>query len=166
MLLIAYDGSADARSAIEHAASLWPGESATVLTVWTPFVEVMAHSGAGLGFSPGMVDYDEVDAASKENAEQRANEGAELARTAGLDAQPRAVSQQTTTAAAILSEAAAVDARAIVVGSRGLTGIKSFLLGSVSHAVLHHADRPVVVITSDDVVRAREAHQPDSAAEV
>jgi nucleotide-binding universal stress UspA family protein len=32
-------------------------------------------------------------------------------------------------------------ANAIVVGSRGLTGIKSLLLGSVSHGLVQHADR-------------------------
>ena len=31
-------------------------------------------------------------------------------------------------------------------GSRGLTGLRSMLLGSVSSAVVHHADRPTLVI--------------------
>ncbi|MEJ7784999.1 MAG: universal stress protein [Solirubrobacteraceae bacterium] len=31
-------------------------------------------------------------------------------------------------------------------GSRGLTGVRSMLLGSVSSAVVHHADRPTLVI--------------------
>ena len=34
----------------------------------------------------------------------------------------------------------------IVMGSRGLTGVRSMLLGSVSNAVVHHADRPTLVI--------------------
>src|SRR5215210_1161971 len=38
------------------------------------------------------------------------------------------------------------DAAAIVMGSRGLTGLRSMLLGSVSNAVVHHADRPTLVI--------------------
>jgi nucleotide-binding universal stress UspA family protein len=37
-------------------------------------------------------------------------------------------------------------------GSRGLTGVRSMLLGSVSSAVVHHADLPTLVIhrSSDD----------------
>ena len=35
---------------------------------------------------------------------------------------------------------------AVVVGSRGLSGVKSVLLGSVSNGIVHHATRPVVVV--------------------
>jgi nucleotide-binding universal stress UspA family protein len=40
------------------------------------------------------------------------------------------------------------DAAVIVMGSRGLTGLRSMLLGSVSSAFVHHADRPVLVVHS------------------
>jgi nucleotide-binding universal stress UspA family protein len=67
--------------------------------------------------------------------------------------------RERTTADAILAEADAVDARVIVLGTRGLTGVKSVLLGSVSHAVLQHADRPVVVVPSAEVAKERAAHR-------
>jgi nucleotide-binding universal stress UspA family protein len=38
------------------------------------------------------------------------------------------------------------DAAAIVVGSRGSTGLQRALLGSVSSAVVHHADRPTLIV--------------------
>jgi nucleotide-binding universal stress UspA family protein len=46
--------------------------------------------------------------------------------------------------------AALRDADEIVVGSRGFGRLRG-VLGSVSHAVLHEADRPVVVIPADAV---------------
>ena len=159
MILNAYDGSSDAKSAIDGAGELLSGESATVLTVWEPFVDVMARTGAGLGLAPGIVDFEEIDTAYEHSARERAAEGVEQARRAGLNAQPRTRARHTTIAAAILSEADEVGARAIVMGSRGLTGIKSMLLGSVSHAVLQHADRPVIVIPSPAVAQQRAAHQ-------
>lgn len=155
MILICYDGSADARAAIERAAELFPDEPATVLTVWQPFVEVLARTTVGFGLVPS-TNTDEIDQASQTSAEQTAVEGAELATRLGMTAQPRAISQLTTTARAILSEAASVGASAIVMGSRGLTGVKSLLLGSVSHEVIQHADRTVVIAPSPEVAASRQ----------
>ena len=158
MILIAYDGSPDAGSAIERAGELLSGEPATVLTVWEPFIDVMTRTGAGLGLAPGIVDYEEIDRAYERSARERADEGVERAQGAGLNAQPRTRARQTTIAEAILTEAEEVRARAIVMGTRGLTGIKSVLLGSVSHAVLQHADRPVIVVPSPEVADKRASH--------
>ena len=62
-------------------------------------------------------------------------------------------------AEANIAEAAEIEASAIVIGSRGLTGLKSVLLGSVSHAVLQHADLPVIVAPSAEVAAARRARR-------
>lgn len=40
MTLPAYDGSSDAQAAIDHTATLLPGDETTVLTVWSPFLDV------------------------------------------------------------------------------------------------------------------------------
>ena len=58
-------------------------------------------------------------------------------------------------AAVILAEAADLDADVIVLGTRGLGGVKSLMLGSVSHAVLHYADRAVLVIPSPSLAGQR-----------
>ena len=158
MILICYDGSADARSAVEHAAELFGKEPATVLTVWEPFIEIAARSTLGFGLVPSIPDPEEIDKASEEAARNTAQEGAELAAKLGMKAEPLVHSQRTTTARAILAQADRIGARAVVMGSRGLTGVKSLLLGSVSHEVIQHADRTVVVVPSPEVAssRARE----------
>jgi nucleotide-binding universal stress UspA family protein len=56
-------------------------------------------------------------------------------------------------ARAIVAAADARDADEIVIGSRGFGSLRG-LAGSVSHAVLHEADRPVVVIPADAVPAA------------
>lgn len=147
----------DAQSAVDLAGDLMSGEPTTVLSVWEPFVDVMARTGLGVG--PGVVDFEALDKAYEESARERAAEGAQRAARAGLNAQPRSRARHATLAATILAEADEVGASAIVLGSRGLTGVKSLLLGSVSHAVLQHADRPVIVVPSPEVARQRAAHR-------
>lgn len=154
VILICYDGSADAEEAIARGAELVPGHRVTVLTVWHPF------DTSALGLTGGTVDTQEVDEASRSHAHQQAEEGAQRATDAGLDAESRTVELRTTIADAILGEAAALDAAAILMGSRGLTGVKSLLLGSVSHAVIQHADRPVIVVPSAEVSAARRRARP------
>jgi nucleotide-binding universal stress UspA family protein len=143
VILIAFDGSDDARTAIEAAAKLFPGQPAMVLTVWERFIDVFSRAGSPAG---AVIDYETIDKAAQEGAEKRAAEGAALAKQAGLDATGETVDLRTNVADAIKAQADELDADAIVVGSRGLTGIKSALLGSVSHGVVHHAGRPVVVV--------------------
>lgn len=154
MILICYDGSTDAREAIARAAPLLRGQRATVLTVWIPF------DAAALGLSGGVEDMQKNDEASRRHAAQQAEVGARLAAEAGFDAQPRTADRRTTIADAILGEADALDAEAILVGSRGLTGLKSMLLGSVSHAVIQHADRMVIVVPSVQVAADRAHESP------
>ena len=155
MILIAYDGSDDAKAAIAQAGTLFPGQAATVLTVWEHFVDTMTRAG-GLVL---LVDYEEVDGETQKAAIAKAEEGAALAREAGLKADARTAVAGLSIADAILSEAGAMDAAAVVCGSRGYTGVKSLLLGSISRHVLQHADRPVVVVPSPEVVRARAEHR-------
>ena len=117
----------------------------------------MARTGLGIG--PGVIDFEAIDKGYEESARELAAEGAQRAARAGLNAQPRTRARHATIAATILAEADELGASVIVLGSRGLTGIKSLLLGSVSHAVLQHADRPVIVIPSSEVAHERAAHR-------
>jgi nucleotide-binding universal stress UspA family protein len=164
MILICYDGSPDAQAAVERAAELFPGQSVTVLTVWQPFVEVAARTTIGFGLIPSIPDAEEIDEASRKTAETTANDGAKLASEHGLSAQSRVCTQARTIAHALLVEAERTGADAIVMGSRGLTGLKSMLLGSVSHELIQHADRTVIVVPSPPVAAARnrEIHEEAS----
>jgi nucleotide-binding universal stress UspA family protein len=154
VILLCYDGSPDSEAAVGVAAQLFPSAPVTVLTVWEPFVELLARTGGGMTRT-GYLDIAAIDADAKENARTRAQEGVERAKSAGLDAQPATKPAPTSVAEAILCEARQIDAEAIIVGTRGLRGLKSLLLGSVSHAVVQHADRPVLVVPSPAADRQR-----------
>ncbi|MET8947159.1 universal stress protein [Streptomyces sp. NPDC004542] len=56
--------------------------------------------------------------------------------------------------------AEAREAELLVLGSRGLSGVGGFLVGSVGQAVLAHAERPVVVVRAGE--QAADEHDKDA----
>jgi nucleotide-binding universal stress UspA family protein len=154
MILIAYDGSDDAKAAIERAAGLMPGQPALIVTVWEPYIQLLTRYPAPGALLAGD-DNGEIDGASRTAGDDKAEEGAALARSHGLEAGSHSVAREDSIAQTLLAEADRANASAIVVGSRGLSGLGSLLLGSVSHALLQHADRTVVIVPSPKVARRR-----------
>jgi nucleotide-binding universal stress UspA family protein len=151
-VLIAYDGSPDARKAIDEVAKLLPGAQSVVLYARQPMEGLAAH----LEGHPALKDFRDVEKASLDASERIAFEGAKCARAAGLDAESGVLSTMATASEAIVQAADELDAALIVLGSRGRRGLWSAVLGSTSVNVLHHARRPTLVVPSDAVISARQ----------
>ncbi|HEV3229722.1 MAG TPA: universal stress protein [Solirubrobacteraceae bacterium] len=155
-VLIAYDGSAPSRRAVREAARLLASKRMLVVTVWEPELAYvpMGMSAGPLDIPPApMVDPEvarEVEQSLHERAEHVSRDGAELARSLGLEAEPLAVPDEGNVAGAILSVAEQRGVAAIVVGSRGLSGIRERLEGSTSKSVLKRAHCPVLVVHEPD----------------
>jgi nucleotide-binding universal stress UspA family protein len=149
-LLFCYDGSEDAKHAIERAGGLLAARHALVLTVWQP--TALLGSFAWSGATADMVDYVALDRAAAEDGGRVADRGVRIAQEAGLEAEPVAIKSAGAVWETIIEIADRHDAAAIVMGSRGLTAVGRMLLGSVSSAVMHRADRPTMVVhrPSDD----------------
>jgi nucleotide-binding universal stress UspA family protein len=143
-LVLCFDGSDDARRAIERAGALFAGRQALVVTVWQPVADLDAL--AWTGPTASRVDAVELNRGAAADGEHLADEGVRVALAAGLKAESFAVEATGPVWSTIVEIADRYDAAAIVMGSRGLTGLRSMLLGSVSSAVVHHADRPTLVI--------------------
>ena len=90
------------------------------------------------------------DEALRGHAERVANDGAELARSLGLDAEPLAMADVRDIARTIAEVAREHQAATIVVGSRGLSGLRARFEGSTSKGVVKHAPCPVVVVHEAD----------------
>lgn len=144
--LLCYDGSEHSRHAIEVAGWLLRGREARVFHAWESWAArapglVPAVSGSMAGMTR------ELDEIGEGQSSDLVEAGCEVASKAGFQATPVSHGCRGTTWRAILDQAAEDDASLVVMGSRGMSGV-SAVLGSVSHGVIHHATRPVLVVPS------------------
>lgn len=138
-VLIAYDGSERAASAIDLAAAQLSGQrDALVVCVWQP---------ADVGFTPVGTEPFDADQASevRRAAERTAARGAALARAAGFTAHSVAV-EAAPTWQGIVETAKKHTASMIVIGPHRRSGLLGHLQGSVAAAVVAHATTPVLVV--------------------
>lgn len=145
-ILFAYDGSDDARFAIEFAARHVRPEPAVVMTVWEPLLAQI--NWAPLAAVASVGTWQEGDHYEEQKqAERLARHGADLALAHGLtEVATRAERGAGPVWTAIVDVADELDASLVVTGSRGLAGARSVILGSVSTRVLHHVRRPTLVV--------------------
>ena len=139
-ILICYDGSTDSDRAIETAAALFGGRRAVVADIG-PMLTGAESVAALESVIPGTAFED----LNTDSALEIARAGAERARRAGFDAEARA-ELSSATWEGIVDVADEIDAAVIVLGSRGLNGIRERLNGSVSHEVAEHSRRPVLIV--------------------
>lgn len=147
-VLLAYDGSDAAKAAIAEAGRLLGGRQAIAVSVWQSAAAAAPASVIGIPAGVARQAYEELDREAEQQAHALAEEGAGLARDAGLDASPRPAVGDVNTWSTILEVADEEDVLTIVVGSRGRSNVRAALLGSVSHGVVHHARQPVLVVRS------------------
>lgn len=146
-VLLCFDGSQDAATAIAQAGELLGPRDAVVLSVWEPVATWEPYDPATILSAPlsrlasEAVGLDDI---SRQIASEKVEDGMARARAAGFAASGRLVGGKPWKA--ICEVADELDAETIVLGARGLSRVKSALLGSVSAAVVAHAKRPVLVV--------------------
>ena len=130
-IVVGTDGSETAREAVRQATRLAATVGARIELV-SAYEPVHGTPPAGWSVS------------AREDVEAALREAAEEVTAAGVDVATYA--RQGDPAAALLDVAEERRAGLIVVGNRGLTGAKRFLLGSVPNKVSHHAPCSVLII--------------------
>ena len=141
-VLFCYDGSDGSRTALLVAAELVTQlADAVVLAVWMPAVVSLVRAGSFVTAVPNEGEIDEQEAAF---ANRIAEEGAARARARGYNASARIAQADISVVGTIGEIAQEIDAGLIVCGQRGRGAIRSTLLGSVSHGLSVHAQRPVL----------------------
>ena len=139
-ILICYDGSPDSDRAIEAAAVLLGPRRAVVVDIG-PTLTGAESVAAVSAVVPGNAFED----LNMDSALERARAGVGRAHEAGFNAEPRAELMEPVWEG-IVDVADEIDAAVIVLGSRGLKGIREQYEGSVSRGVAEHAGRPLLIV--------------------
>lgn len=143
-VLLCWDGSPSAASAIAHAARvLGAGHPAIVLFAHVPTEE---HRGVLAGRSGP-----DAPIVGLADAEGILEQGERLANQAGFDASGQRIAANRKTAEIIVAAAEEHDVALIVMGQRGRSGVKAALLGlgSVAQSVLGSYGGPVLLVGRD-----------------
>jgi nucleotide-binding universal stress UspA family protein len=140
-IVVGVDGSEGGAAALEFAAgeAVFRRARLRIVSAW----QAPAVAARGGHFGPAPLDPATLDALSV-GAQQVADDALAAARKLQPSLQGEALAVQGQAADVVLDQAA--DATLIVVGRRGLGGVKSLLLGSVSQQIVQHATCPVVVV--------------------
>lgn len=148
-VVVGIDGSTESRAAAEWAAreAKLRGLPLKIVHVWEPVPEPMAQAPL-LGA--------ETQQHWSERVPREAAEGIRL-RHPGIEV----TTEQLTGGSADTLVKAAADAELLVLGSRGLSGLGGFMVGSVGLSVVAHAERPVVLVRAGE--QAADEHEPDPA---
>lgn len=146
-VLIAYDGSDNAAHAITVAAELLGTRdgriAADVVHAWEPIASAAARSAI---YAVAYDDTAELVERERRHATELTERGVALAAAAGFDATGYARSVNGPLWASIVDAVTELDPQLVVMGTRGLTGLRSALSGSVSHLVTSHSPVPVLTI--------------------
>jgi nucleotide-binding universal stress UspA family protein len=144
-VVVGTDGSPNAEIAVRRAAEIAKSDGA-VLYLITAFPDVPTYS-EGITSS-----------AKRERIDLREVAEGLLSRTAeelqAQDLEVMTAAREGDPAQVILDVSRESDADLIVIGARGLTGIRRFLLGSVSSKLAHHAECSLMIVREKPAVGA------------
>ncbi len=138
-IMIPTDGSENSKRAAEVGIRLAKEFDAKIVAVhviplWSP-----------LGTKPSYELPEEI----VEEAEKVVNEVCEMAEEEGVEAEPVVV-ESPSIVQGIVEEARERDVDLIVMGTRGLTGVKGFVLGSTTKGVIARAPCPVLAVPPEE----------------
>ena len=138
-IVVGVDGSEHSARALAWCAKYAAALDADVVAVHAIEIPVFATPGVGYVPVPALNDRDREELAEVVRREWRA--------VLGDAAVPfRVVISDGSPAQVVIDVARKEDADLVVTGRRGRGGFAELLLGSTSHQLSHHLDRPLVIV--------------------
>jgi nucleotide-binding universal stress UspA family protein len=150
-IVVGVDGSEHSEAAIDWAVRMAKGMGSEVVAVFAISPPIYFDTGYMAPVAPPQFD-PEWRAAMKKEFEEK---WCKRLRDAGV--RYRTVMEDGRPASVIAKVGDSIDADVIVVGRRGRGGVAELVLGSVSHELVLHSKRPILLIST--AVQPRSARQ-------
>ena len=144
VIVVGTDGSGRANVAVREALAMAKSVGATLHIVHAVRTTSMAMLGA---------EFTDLAAIAASNTAMH-DEGSRICARAATDAGREGVSAQIHNvegdpADVLIQVAEATNADLVVIGNRGMTGVKRFVLGSVPNKVSHHCPCSLLIVNTD-----------------
>jgi nucleotide-binding universal stress UspA family protein len=143
-IVVGTDGSETANVAVSHATQLAKLTGAKLHIVHGHQLVSMGHLAMAASAPGWSGDVEDVNAQIATESEAVCAQAAEAARRVGVEVETH--SRPGDPAEALLSVAEETGADLLVVGNRGMTGVRRFVLGSVPNKVSHHCPCSLLIV--------------------
>jgi nucleotide-binding universal stress UspA family protein len=140
-IVVAYDGSENSVRAVGVAAGIAAKFDSELIVVHVYSSPVIPYSVAG---AP-VPNYAELEKVAEDGAKSTLAKGVLVARESGVAARAELL-EASSTVQALTEFTSSEKADLLVVGTRGMTGFKKLILGSVSSGLVGHASCSVLVV--------------------
>jgi nucleotide-binding universal stress UspA family protein len=148
-ILVPVDGSKPSERAAEYAVDIAAKRGATIVTVHVMHLPAYAFTPSPIeGMpTPAMAPIPlTVSSEERKIVESYLHKVKEMARKAGVTAEAKIIEDQPSIVHAITETAQKEACDLIVIGTKGRTGIRKILLGSVASGVVTYSSCPVLVV--------------------
>jgi len=143
-IVVGTDGSDSATIAMKRAAELANAGGGTLHIVHAYQPMSLGHVAMGATNMGPAVDVEQINAGITDHATVVCAHAAEAATAEGATCETHSVPGDPTDA--LISVAEQVHADLVVVGNRGMTSVKRFVLGNVPNKISHHAPCSVLIV--------------------
>lgn len=145
-ILVAIDGSRSGRRALDEAVKIAKATGGRVQALC-----VVQHPTRLADVGTGFAEEQTRQSAGNDAATAALDEAKTVLAQAGVDGSTRAADANGQEIAGVIYRIAAEeDVDLVVMGTRGLSGVKRLLLGSVAESFLRMADRPVMLVRGEE----------------
>jgi nucleotide-binding universal stress UspA family protein len=144
VIVVGTDGSETAGVAVKHATMLAKLSGATLHIVHAHHLVSSTHAAIGATSGMPTVDAGNLNAGIAADSEAVCDHAATEAKRAGVKFETH--SRSGDAAASLTSVAGEVGADLLVVGNRGMSGMKRLVLGSVPNKVSHHCPCSLLIV--------------------